>query len=172
MNPETSKIKNWFALYVRPKHEFKAKNELETINVQNYLPVITKVKQWSDRKKKIDEPLIKGYIFIYADECERLASLEGKSVVKCISDKGRPAKIPEWQIENLKNLLSHKGEFNVINKLATGTSVEIIDGPFKGVQGIVETVENVNRLAVSIELLNRSIVVHLPKESIVKENNI
>ena len=169
MESEKIKIKYWYALYVKPKHEFKVKKELEVSSVQNYLPVISKVKQWSDRKKKIDEPLIKGYIFIYADERERLNSLESKSVVKCICDKGIPAKIPDWQIENLKQLLSHKGEFDVINKIITGTTIEIINGPFKGVRGIVSKVENMDKLAVTIELLNRSVVVHLPKESVVKK---
>jgi hypothetical protein len=58
------------------------------------------VRQWSDRKKKITEPLLRGYIFIFADERERMISLEQDSVVRCIFDLGRPAKIPEWQINN------------------------------------------------------------------------
>ena len=160
--------KNWFALYVKPKHEFKVRDELSQISVQNYLPVITKVHQWNDRKKKIHEPLLKGYVFIYADEKERLFSLENLSVVKCVSDHGRPARIPEWQIENLQNMLNHVGEYNVFEGLVKGTIIEIVDGPFKGVKGILDKTETVNNLAVTIDLLNRSVVVHLPKESVTR----
>jgi transcription antitermination factor NusG len=165
------KKKNWFALYTKPRHEFKVRDKLNHLSVQNYLPVITKVRQWNDRKKKIDEPLLRGYIFIYADEKERLISLENISVIKCVSDQGRPARIPEWQIDNLQNMLNHKGDFNVFDGLVKGTTVEIIEGPFKGVRGILEKTETVNNLAVTIDLLNRSVVVHLPKESVTRTLN-
>lgn len=163
--------KNWFALYVKPQHEFKARGELEKLSIQNYLPVVTKIKQWSDRKKKIDEPLLKGYIFIFADEKERLYSLENRCVVKCVSDHGRPAKIPEWQITNLKNMLSHEGDFMVVERLVKGSNVEIVEGPFRGVQGVVQQTETHNQLAVTIDLLNRSVIVHLPQESVTRGLN-
>jgi transcription antitermination factor NusG len=163
------KQKNWFALYLKPQHEFKAKVELEKLSIQNYLPIVTKLKQWSDRKKKIDEPLLKGYIFIFADEKERLNSLENRCVVKCVSDHGRPAKIPEWQITNLKNMLSNEGDFMVLEELVKGSSVEIVEGPFKGVQGVVQQTETHNQLAVTNELLNRSVMVHLPQESVTRD---
>ena len=163
--------KNWFALYVKPKHEFKAKWELDHLSIHNYLPVITKIKQWNDRKKKIDEPLLKGYIFIYADEKERLNSLENRCVVKCISDHGRPARIPEWQITNLRNMLSHKGDFQILERLVKGTNIKIVEGPFKGVQGVVQKSETQNQLAVTIDLLNRTVIVHLPQESVIQGLN-
>ena len=171
MVQESEIKKNWFALYVKPRHEFKVRDELEYISIQNYLPVTTKIRQWSDRKKKINEPLLKGYIFIYADEKERLSSLENISVIKCICDHGRPAKIPVWQIVNLQNMLNHDCEFSVFDGLVKGTTIEIVEGPFKGVQGVLEKTETVNNLAVSIDLLNRSVVVHLPKESVTKVIN-
>jgi transcription antitermination factor NusG len=171
MDQKTEQKKNWFALYVKPKHEFKVRDELEYIAIHNYLPVTTKIHQWSDRKKKIDEPLLKGYIFIYADEKERLSSLENISVIKCVCDHGRPAKIPDWQIINLQNMLNHKADFNVFDGLVKGTTIKIVEGPFKGVQGVLEKTETVNNLAVSIDLLNRSVVVHLPKESVTRVIN-
>ena len=171
MDQKSEKVKNWFALYVKPKHEFKAKDELDRQSINTYLPVITKLKQWNDRKKKISEPLIKGYIFIRADEKERLASLENRCIVKCISDHGRPARIPDWQINNLQNMLRHEGDFKVLESLVKGTNIEIIEGPFKGVQGIVAESETGNNLAVTIDLLNRSVIVHLPQESVTRDLN-
>jgi len=168
MNQKTELKKNWFALYVKPRHEFKAMGELAKLSIHNYLPIVTKLKQWNDRKKKVDEPLIKGYIFVYVDEKERLSSLEIRCVIKCVSDHGRPARIPEWQITNLQNMLNHNGDFSVFDGLVKGTTIEIVEGPFKGVQGILEKTETENNLAVTIDFLNRSVVVHLPKESITR----
>lgn len=171
MDQNSAQKKNWFALYVKPKHEFKARDELAQVSINNYLPTVTRVRQWHDRKKKIDEPLLKGYIFVFADEKERLTSLENRCVVKCVCDHGKPAKIPEWQIVNLQNMLRTEAEFRVVESLVKGTSIEIVDGPFKGVQGIVQKSESESSLAVTIDLLNRSVVVHLPQESVIKALN-
>lgn len=65
---DSSTKKNWFALYTKPKHEFKAEIKLNAEGIETYLPKISKIKQWSDRKKKIIEPVLRGYIFIYANE--------------------------------------------------------------------------------------------------------
>ena len=75
--------KFWFALYTKPRNEFKSEQQLIAAGITNYLPTVTLLKQWSDRKKKVTEPLLRGYIFIYANEEERLVSLEQdrKSVV-------------------------------------------------------------------------------------------
>lgn len=158
--------KAWYALYTRPKAEFKAAEQLNSIGVKNYLPAITKIRQWSDRKKKITEPLLKGYIFIYATEKERGNSLEENSIIRCVFDHGRPARIPEWQIDNLRKMLSQDADFFINDGLVPGAKVKIKDGPFEGIIGVILENENEKNLAVSIDLLNRTIIAHLPKESL------
>lgn len=158
----------WFALYTKPRSEFKAAEQIEAAGVQFYLPSVTKVKQWSDRKKKITEPLIRGYIFIYANEKERIISLEQQSVVRCISEGGRPARIPEWQIDNLKKMLSAESNVLVKEGLVPGVKIRIKEGPFEGIIGTLQEIDKQKTLAVSIDLLNRSVVTYLPKESIIE----
>jgi transcriptional antiterminator RfaH len=157
--------KAWFALYTKSRSEFKAAEQIESVGVDFYLPVITKIKQWSDRKKKISEPLIRGYIFIFADEKERLLSLEQPSVVRCVSERGKPARIPEWQIDNLKRMLSSESELLVKEGLIPGAKVKIKDGPFEGVIVTLQEIDNQKTIAVSIDLLNRSVIAYLPRES-------
>lgn len=164
----------WYALYTKPKGEFKAAEQLGAIDVQYYLPTVTKEKQWSDRRKKTTEVILKGYIFIFADEKERIAALEQYSVVRCIFDNGRPAKIPDWQIQNLKNMLSEDAEFLIKDGLLPGKKVVIKEGPFRGIVGVIQESGHENYLVVSVDLLNRSIITRLPKESmfeLIKENN-
>jgi transcriptional antiterminator RfaH len=158
--------KSWFALYTRSRSENKVAEQLQAIGIQYYLPVIAKWKKWSDRKKKILEPVIKGYIFIFADEKERKLSLEVAAVVRCVFDRGRPAKIPEWQIDNLKRMLSKESDFIIQDGLVPGVKVKIREGPFEGVIGVVHESDNGKTIAVSIDLLRRSVIAHLPKESI------
>lgn len=86
---------SWYVLYTKVHHEFKAQIQLNNLNIKNYLPANSRLKQWSDRKKKVREPLLKGYIFINATEKERLIALEQSSIVRCLFDNGKPAIIPE-----------------------------------------------------------------------------
>ena len=58
--------KHWHALYVRSRSERKVLTQLEEMGVEAYLPLITLIKQWSDRRKKVEEPLFKSYVFIAA----------------------------------------------------------------------------------------------------------
>ena len=158
--------KAWFALYTKPRNEFKAAEQIGACSVNYYLPTITRLKQWSDRKKKVTEPLLRGYIFIFADERERVISLEQEAIVRCIFDGGRPARIPQWQIDNLKMMLNSTLDLFIHEGLIRGVKVLIKEGPFTGVIGTVQETENGKTIAVSIDLLNRSVIAHLPKESL------
>ena len=164
-----SSLKKWFALYIKPRHEFKAQAQLESIGVENYLPTITAIKKWSDRKKKVTEPLFRGYIFIRADEKERLDSLEQQAVVRTVSFNGKPSVVPDYQIDSLKQMLAGSAEVKVFEGIVKGTEIKVVEGPFKGVEGIVYNVsKDESMLAITVELLNRSVVVSLPSESVVK----
>lgn len=165
--------KNWFALYTRPRHEFKAAAQLKDSGIEFFLPSVTKVKQWSDRKKKIEEPVLRGYIFVFATEDERVEALKLDPVIRCLFEHGRPAVIPEWQIDNLKNFLSKESDFFVHEGLIPGAKVTIKDGPFAGIVGTILTTGNEKSISVTLDLLNRSIVAQLPADTsfeLMKEN--
>jgi transcription antitermination factor NusG len=157
--------KNWFALYTRPRHEFKAAAQLKAGGIEFFLPSVTKVKQWSDRKKKIEEPVLRGYIFVFASEEDRVEALKLDPIIRCLFEHGRPAVIPEWQIDNLKNFLSKESDFFVHEGLIPGAKVTIKDGPFAGIVGTILTTGNEKSVSVTLDLLNRSIVAQLPADT-------
>lgn len=163
-------MKKWYALYTKPRHEFKANEQISANDITTYLPTTTVIKQWSDRKKKITEPLFKSYIFINADENERNIALSSDSVVKTIFFNGKPAVIPDWEIENLKQILNSNQKVIVYNGLIQGTKVEIASGPMKGLEGVISMVsKDEQTLSVSIEMLNRSVIVSLPSSTVTKK---
>lgn len=169
---KTEKERNWYALYTKPRHEFKAATQLGSIGLEFFLPTITTLKQWSDRKKKIVEPLLHSYIFLLGDEKERLMALEQNAIVKTVSFNGVPAIVPKWQIESLQKVLVENSNLFVSNTLVTGTRVKIINGPFNGAEGIIKNLSNNERtLSVNLDLLKRSVTVHLPLESVIKAVN-
>lgn len=162
---ELSSSKHWFALYTKPRSEFKAEKQLIVVEVKNYLPTITRLKQWSDRKKKVTKPLLGGYIFIFANEAERLISIEQQAIVRCLFDAGRPAWIPEWQIENLRKLLETNQDLLIHNGIVTGAKIIIKSGPLECIIGTVVEGGTGKSISVSIDLLNRSIIARLPDDS-------
>jgi transcriptional antiterminator RfaH len=171
-NPDYSEDKKWFALYTKPKHEFKAEIQLFACGIELFLPTIIRVKQWSDRKKKVKEPLFSGYIFVRGTERERILALEQYAIVRSIFFEGCPAIVPDWQIENLKIMLEKGEDITVTEKLAVGTNVKIISGPFKDAEGIIfESTNNEKMLAITIDLLRRSVVVRIPKDSIIEQKS-
>ncbi len=160
--------RKWFALYTKPRHEFKAEIEIKALSIENYLPTVTRLKQWSDRKKKVTEPLLRGYILIKATEKERITALQTRSVLNCVSFKGKPAAIPQFQIDNLKKMMESDDKFYISEQIKVGTKVRVTSGPFQGVEGIVYNADNVKMLAITIDLLNRSVSVKLPPQSVTK----
>lgn len=170
INSEIPEKKYWYALYTKPRHEFKAESQITACGIENYLPKITRIKQWSDRKKKVTEALFSGYIFIRGREKERLISLEQQSVIRSIFFEGKPAIVPDWQIDNLKKMLAKTSDITVTDKLKVGTPVKIISGPFKDVEGIVYNTSNQEKiLAITIDLLRRSVLVKIPVDSLIEK---
>ncbi len=169
-NPNLDKSKHWYALYTKPRHEFKAEEQLRGCGIEYFLPKITRLKQWSDRKKKVTEPLFSGYIFVRGNEKDRLLALEQYAIVRSIFFEGAPAIVPDWQIENLQKMLENGTDIKVTEQLKIGTKVKIISGPFKDVEGIVyQTPNQEQMLAITIDLLRRSVVVKIPANSLIEK---
>lgn len=160
--------KYWYALYTKPRHEFKAELQIKTLGVEVYVPSTVVIRQWSDRKKEVRVALLGSYIFVHADERERLKSLESFSVVRCICERGKPAVIPDNQIENLRNFIKNDRRYSVYDGIVKGTKIKIKDGPFQGVVGIVAEDSDGKSLAVTIELLNRSVLTYISDNEIIE----
>jgi transcription antitermination factor NusG len=155
--------RQWYALYTKPRSEFKAEAQISASHIETYLPIISEIRQWKDRKKTVLEPILRGYIFIKADEAERRAAL---AQVRCICERGRPAAIPEVQILNLKNFIHAERQYVSTGGIMKGTKVRITNGPFKDVEGVVVQETNGKYLAVSIELLKRTILTYISDEDL------
>lgn len=151
---------NWYAVYVRSRHEFKVYDALIQKNIETFLPVIKLMRHWRDRKKLIDFPLFPGYLFVYiASEPEKFLSiLRTKGVVRFLHHEfGRPAIISPQEIESLKILLQSPEEINVYPNLQEGTRIRVKNGPLKGAEGIIKRKEDYFVFWVNINILGRSV---------------
>ena len=163
--------KFWHALYVRSRMEKKVLSQLEDGGYQAYLPVVTRVRQWSDRKKKVEEPLFKSYVFVCSNEREHIPILNVYGVIRFVTFERKAVVVPENQILAIKKFVSdlEKGEeYKMMNdgKLEVGQKVRIINGPMKGLTGTLETIYNKRHLIVYIEVVGQYIPVHIPRAKV------
>lgn len=161
----------WHALYVRSRSEKKVLSQLEDMGFQAYLPQITVVKPWSDRRKKVEEPLFKSYVFVRSNDKEYISILNVYGVVRFVTFERKAVVVPENQILAIKKFVSdyeHGEEFKMSNNedLKVGQMVRIINGPMKGLVGKLEQIQNKRHLIVYIEVVGQFIPVHIPRAKV------
>ncbi|MBO7287087.1 MAG: UpxY family transcription antiterminator, partial [Bacteroidales bacterium] len=111
---DTKDNKRWFAVYVKSRSEKKVFKLLEDIGIESFLPLITRVKQWSDRKKKVEEPLFRSYLFVNIPLSDYYTVLNVNGVVKFITFEKKPVPVPDNQIIAIKEYLNDT-ELHVID---------------------------------------------------------
>jgi transcription antitermination factor NusG len=131
----------WFAIYTRPKNEKKVAEQLFRLGIEAYCPMVTQMKQWSDRKKKVESPLISSYVFVNLDEKDRNTVFEAHGIVRYLYWLGKPAVIQDYEIEALKNSLKGILTSVEVEGIQPGDSLTISKGPFQGKEGIVSQVD-------------------------------
>lgn len=167
LNTKSPNLKHWRALYVNSRAEKKVMDTLLKKDIEAYVPVIKTMRQWSDRKKMLEMPLLNGYVFVRCDEAQKDKVLQTKGVVGFVRSEGKIAIVRDLEIERLKQLvqLGYQLEVLAINKTyKQGDKVKITSGILKGIEGfVIESKEN-NQIDVLLESIGQSIRVKLPKE--------
>jgi len=158
----------WYAVYVRANSEKKLFDNLQDKNIECYLPMRKVLKCWSDRKKWVEEPLFKCYIFVRVSYKEFFTVLNTTGAVCYISFGGRAQCIPENQIANIKMFLAQSvHEITVSHeRIQRGASVEVLHGSFKGVKGEVINILGQSRLLVRIDSMNCSLYANIEKDEV------
>ena len=150
----------WFVLYTKPNFEIKVADGINAHGINAYCPTFTQIKQYSDRKKKVQKPLLPSYVLVQLSEQDRPNVFSIPGVVRYLFWLGKPAVVQEEEIELLRNNL--KGVFDdaKISKLSIGKEYTIPSGPLKGQTG---TVLDVLKNKLRLELPSLGLFVTLSK---------
>ena len=136
-------------------------HELERQGVEVYCPLIKEVRQWSDRKKKVINPLFKSYVFVKLPEKERNQVFDVPGVVRYLFWLGKPAVIREEEIDTIKEwLLDERVESVEVHDLNPGDEMTIPRGSFKGQKAVISKVEK-NRLQLILRELGATVHVKI-----------
>jgi transcription antitermination factor NusG len=159
----------WHAVYVKSRAEKKAQTELQLQEIETFLPLQRKLRQWSDRKKWVETPLISGYLFVQASRKEYDLILQSNYVVSYVRFEGKAAIIPDAQIEYLKLMLKQdSSEIEITReKLKPGQMIEVVAGPLIGLKGKLQKTKGKNKVAIELEQLGCSALIEIQIEDIV-----
>lgn len=155
---------NWYAIYTKPRAEKKVFERLALSGFNAYLPLVTSIRVWSDRKKKIVTPLISSYVFVNTNYDELFSALTIQGTSGILRYLGKPAIIRDHEIENLKILMNDSEQFTLLenNTFEKGEEVEVIKGPFAGLIGQSVSIQGKHRIIVEIEAMGSRMAVNVP----------
>ena len=154
--------KKWFVVYTKPQQELKVAGQLSAMGITNYCPTITLVKHYSDRKKKVNKPLLSSYLMVELEEKEREKVFVCNGIVRYLFFLGKPAVVPASDITLMQDHLNGVYNDSKITTLSVGDSHRITQGPFSGISGRVVETDNTK---VKLELASLGMRITLKKQA-------
>ncbi len=158
----------WHAIYTRSRAEKRLYQELCSKNIECYLPLHKELRQWSDRTKWVEVPLLRSYLFVKVSEREYYDVINSNFAVRYVTFGGKAVPIPEQQIEALRLFLEdEKRKVDLCSdNLEKGECVEIVSGPLKGIQGEIIQIKGKNRIVIRFDSLGTCVYTDISLDTI------
>jgi transcription antitermination factor NusG len=156
----------WNAAYTRHQHEKLVAESLAGNGFEVFLPTYNTIRRWTDRKKQLSLPLFPCYVFVRSNFERRFRVLTTPGVHFVVMFAGRPAPIPESEIDAIRKAVESKLRVEPHPFLRCGDRVRVTSGPLADVEGILVRKKGLYRLVLSAELLGKSIAVEIDAFSV------
>jgi len=156
-------VEHWYALHTKARHEKTVEQRLRERNVETFLPLVTEIHRWSDRKKKVQLPLFSSYVFarLSPSKVDRLRVLTIDGVFSFVGVRGEGTPIPESQIDAIRTLVDGGLPWSSHPFLKIGQRVRIRSGALDGVEGILIDRAGDSTLVISVDAIQRSLAVRI-----------
>jgi transcriptional antiterminator RfaH len=159
----TDRKQKWYAAYTKSRAEKKVLKELQQQGIEVYLPLQKRLKQWSDRRKWVEEPLLRCYIFVKIDMADYYRVLNSRGIVSYITFEGKAVPIPENQIDVLRKIVATEADVEVsADKFEAGARVKVVSGPMHGLEGELVDYRGNRRVMVRIDHIGQQLLVSIP----------
>ena len=155
----------WFAVYTRPRWEKKVVKLLNEKGIENYCPLNKVIKQWSDRKKVVLEPIFKSYIFVRVTEEDKWDLKKINGILNFVYWLGKPARIRDEEIAVIKKFLNEFSDIAIEQDLQVNAKVRIKQGVLMNYQGSLVEISG-NRVKIKIESMGLQLSAHFDKKNI------
>jgi transcriptional antiterminator RfaH len=154
---------HWYAAYTKSRFEKKVHSLLSEKSIEAYVPLQKQLRQWKDRKKWVEEPLIRSYVFVRITEKEHFHVLNTPGVVCFVTFSGKAAPIRNSEIEILKKIMATETEIELTSdELQLGDPVEIIAGKLMGITGELMEYKGNKKVVIKIDHIGYSLILNIP----------
>lgn len=155
----------WYVLYTTSRAEKKVAERLREKGLEVYLPIIEELRQWSDRRKKVQKALFNGYLFVKTSRANLWESLQVPGAVKFVHFAGEHATVREEEIETIQRILETgvavETESGEIEK---GQQVKIVGGALEGMEGECINKGNKDYFIIRIPGIAQNMLVNIPRK--------
>lgn len=159
--PENSLVLRWFAVHTRSRHEKSASEQLHHREIETFLPLYRCTRRWQNGDHEVHLPLFPGYTFVRIALRDRLRVLKVPGVVRLVGFNGIAAPLEDQDVEGLRRALAAGVKAAPHPYLTVGRRVRITAGPLNGHEGILVRRKGALRVVLSIDLIQRSVLVDL-----------
>lgn len=161
------KESNWFACWTRSRAEKRVKEWMDQREIEAFLPLVQKERQWADRKKRVPFPLFPGYLFVRLPLWRIQEVVRTPSVVTIVGTNGRPCPVRGQEIESVRVLVEGVNRTGILPSpadfLENGDRVRVIEGPFEGMEGILLEGAGKPRVVVQLKAIRQAVRVELDR---------
>ena len=153
----------WYAIHTRAQHEKAVVSHLKSEGIDTFLPLVSEVHRWSDRRKVVEVPLFSCYVFVNLRLVPETWSkvLRVSGVLRFVGIRGQGVPVPKTQVESIRALVSGKLPYTIYPFLKIGQRVRVRGGSLDGVEGILVARNGNRTLVISVEPIQRSLAVSI-----------
>ena len=151
----------WYAVYTSANHEKRVASQLDIRSVTHFLPLYDSVRRWKDRCVRLQLPLFPGYLFVRIAIRDRLRVLQVPGIARLVGFNGMPVPLPDHEVECLKFALAKGMRAEPHPYMKVGRRMRITSGSLAGCEGMLVRKKGNMRLILSVDLIQRSIMVDL-----------
>lgn len=153
----------WYAVHTYPRHEKAVAERMRQQGLAAFLPTVTEVHRWSDRRKSVELPLFSCYVFanILPRNEDRIRVLRTHGVIGLVGARGEGTPIPNEQMEAVRTVLAQDLSCGPHPFLKIGQRVRVRGGALDGLEGVLISKNGDNTLVVSVDAIQRSLAVRI-----------
>jgi transcriptional antiterminator NusG len=162
----TNCTESWFALVTKPRHEKVVAETLKSKGLETFLPLVQRRHQYGRRSREFDVPLFPGYLFCRFNVSRRLPVVTTAGIVRIVGAGFSPIPVNDVELTSLQIATRARFPVHPHPFLYGGAKVAITEGPLAGMEGVVVKEKDPLRIVVSIDLLQRSVLLEIAADRV------
>ncbi|EOZ95541.1 Transcriptional activator RfaH [Indibacter alkaliphilus LW1] len=152
-------------MYTTSRAEKKVAQRLREKGLEVYLPMVEELRQWSDRKKKVQKALFNGYLFVKTSKVNLWEALQVPGAVKFVHFAGEHATVRQEEIDTIQRILETGVAVETDNsEIEKGEIVKILGGPLEGMEGECVNKGNKDYFIIRVPGIHQNVMVNIPRK--------